>query len=555
MLYRYRNILPVAGACFIQCVRLASAEHDESCGVNYSTEQQLTNWSSTHKVEPGRLYEPQNAQEVVRVLQCFHNKGKKIRAVGTALSPNGIGMSSSGSDSAMLSLGALDFIEVDKANMTVKVGAGATLGGWTQVSAHGTGISLPPVDEMIVHMQVATPTEGLLSLADSGAVNTNLFKMCKVGLGALGIVTEMTLKCIPQLDLVENTTIQTRNTISGKDNISHSSRLEKFRHVRYMWIPYTDTVVQVVSNPLPAGMSIDDIHIENHLQISNPTSAFVELLLQLCPEKDPEEANKLSFSQLRDELLDLAPLDTQHIRAVNAAEADFWKKSCGMRLDDSTNILGFDCGGEQWVLEVCFPIGTIEEQYQVSKKGHKEGKDITFVKKVCEAIESAGLPAPAPIEQRWTARSTAPLSPAYSENPDDIFSWVGVIMYMPPKQSEEDRQRITRTFQEYTSLLTPIFEEYGAVPHWAKIEVPPTFTLGSEDFSSLKPSVHPNPRVEALKRRLKNRYDIEYFNCLRRSLDPKNILSNTLIDTLLPVDDAVNPGPIWKKRSTKRVQK
>jgi L-galactono-1,4-lactone dehydrogenase len=40
------------------------------------------------------------------------------------------------------------------------------------------------------------------------------------------------------------------------------------------------------------------------------------------------------------------------VARVNAAEAKYWSMSQGWRLDDSTNILGFDCGGQQLVLEV-----------------------------------------------------------------------------------------------------------------------------------------------------------------------------------------------------------
>ena len=264
----------LAQGCF------AKADFDDSCGVSYSTEQQITNWSSTHSASPRRLYEPKSSQEVLRVLQHFHKTKKKLRPVGTALSPNGIGLSDS-DDDCMISVANLDYVNVDKEAMTCTVGAGITvssllaelkkhgmtlenfssiqeqqMGGWTQVSAHGTGISLPPVDEMIVNMQIATPTEGLLSLSETKQnsihplVNRDLFRMCKVGLGSLGVVTEMTLKCIPSLDLVEKTTIKTRNTISS----GHKERLEKYRHVRYMWVPYSDTVVQVTTNPLPAGV-------------------------------------------------------------------------------------------------------------------------------------------------------------------------------------------------------------------------------------------------------------------------------------------------------------
>ena len=131
--------------------------------------------------------------------------------------------------------------------------------------------------------------------------------------------------------------------------------------------------------------------------------------IQLKPNMDKDYVTKLSFSELRDILLSINPLDTNHIKRVNDAEASFWKLSSGARYDDSTNILGFDCGGQQLVFEVCFPIGTLNDA---------TGKDIEFVKQLLDIAESAGIPAPSPIEQRWTARSTSPMSPAYSENKD-----------------------------------------------------------------------------------------------------------------------------------------
>ena len=38
---------------------------------------------------------------------------------------------------------------------------------------------------------------------------------------------------------------------------------------------------------------------------------------------------------------------------VNRAEAEYWRLSSGTRVGYSDEILGFDCGGEQLVLEVC----------------------------------------------------------------------------------------------------------------------------------------------------------------------------------------------------------
>jgi hypothetical protein len=64
--------------------------------------------------------------------------------------------------------------------------------------------------------------------------------------GSLGVVTEMTLKCIPQMNLLEESAVFDKNKMDIQE---HVDRLRTYRHVRYMWVPYTNTVVTVVSNP------------------------------------------------------------------------------------------------------------------------------------------------------------------------------------------------------------------------------------------------------------------------------------------------------------------
>jgi L-galactono-1,4-lactone dehydrogenase len=44
--------------------------------------------------------------------------------------------------------------------------------------------------------------------------------------------------------------------------------------------------------------------------------------------------------------LALDPLSKPHVVAVNQAEAQFWQRSEGVRIDWSDKILGFECGGE-----------------------------------------------------------------------------------------------------------------------------------------------------------------------------------------------------------------
>ena len=40
-----------------------------------------------------------------------------------------------------------------------------TMGGFTQVGSHGSGATIPPVDEQVVSMKLVTPAKGCLTLS------------------------------------------------------------------------------------------------------------------------------------------------------------------------------------------------------------------------------------------------------------------------------------------------------------------------------------------------------------------------------------------------------
>ncbi|PWZ28125.1 L-galactono-1,4-lactone dehydrogenase 2, mitochondrial [Zea mays] len=133
--------------------------------------------------------------------------------------------------------------------------------------------------------------------------------------------------------------------------------------------------------------------------------------------KDPE-IDTLSFTELRDKLLALDPLAIDHVVKINKAEAEYWKKSEGYHMGWSDEILGFDCGGQQWVSENCFPTETLAKPSM---------KDLEYIDKLLQLIEKEEIPAPGPIEQRWTARSKSPMSPGSSSEEDDVFSWFAMV--------------------------------------------------------------------------------------------------------------------------------
>lgn len=503
------------GAALAYVVATHLSETDE--GEEESEAATVENWSGTKKVECERMVTPETMEELVRALES--TKRKKMRPVGSALSPNGCAFEGKG----MVSMGLLDkVVSVDAEKKTVTLQAGARvrevvealrphgltlqnyasireqqMGGFTQVGAHGTGATIPPVDDTVVEMKIVSPSRGLVTL--SAEKEPELFKLAKCGIGALGVVAELTIQCVDAHKLVEHTWTATPSEIESK----HESWLREHQHIRYMWIPHTDTVVVVASNPLKPGER--EPRIKSGYSEKKRVEPLVRLLREVAPNVNP--AN-MGFGQLRDELLKVNPLNVEHVKRVNAAEAEFWKRSKGMRVDWSDQILGFDCGGQQHVLEVAFPAGELESERSAAAPLRE---DLQFMRELREMIEEKQIPAHAPIEQRWTSGSSSPMSPA-AGSPQSLHSWVGIIMYLPTTV-ESEREAITQAFTRYGEQeFDKLGDKYKIRTHWAKIELP-------EDAN----------RLATLRRQIREHYPVKEFNAARKYMDPYGSLSNELI--------------------------
>lgn len=491
----------------------------------------VSNWSGTHEVQTRTFLQPETLAELESIVKESNQKKQKIRPVGSGLSPNGIGLTRAG----MVNLALMDqVLDVDKEKKLVKVQAGIRvqqlvdgikehgltlqnfasireqqIGGIIQVGAHGTGARLPPIDEQVVSMKLVTPAKGTIEI--SKEKDPDLFYLARCGLGGLGVVAEVTLQCVEQQELVEHTYVSNLKDIKK----NHKKLLSENKHVKYLYIPYTDTVVVVTCNPVSKWKG------SSKFQPKYSKEEALQQLRDLCKEslskyraaiaikssdENEPDINELSFTELRDKLIALDPLNKEHVMKINQAEADFWRKSEGYRVGWSDEILGFDCGGQQWVSEICLPAGTLSKPSM---------KDLEYMEELMQILEKENIPAPAPIEQRWTAHSKSVMSPAYSPAEGDIFSWVGIIMYLPTTDSRQ-RKQITEEFFHYRNLTyARLWDRYSAYEHWAKIEVP-------KDKEEL----------EALQVRLRKKFPVDAFNKARAELDPNHILSNNMLDKL-----------------------
>ena len=330
----------------------------------------VINWSGTHSIEvPNQYYfEPETVSELESIVAKCQKEKIPIRPVGSALSPNAISFQPKG----MISMANMDqIINIDKENMTVTVQAGARvsqvvdalrphgltlpnlasiaeqqMGGFTQIGAHGTGANISPVDDFVTSLKMVTPAKGTVELTEKDG---EMFHLAKVGLGCFGIVSEITMECIPSHKLLEHTYVLTR--AQAKENLNEL--LKKHKHIRYMWIPYQDAVVVVTNDPEDENSAdIVKESIKNNSTGGNDDNMkpLKDLLKELAKNSDSpytdEMLDEKGFGELRDALLSFKPLSGQHVKTVNKAEAEFWRQSEGYQLKPSDQLLQFDCGGQ-----------------------------------------------------------------------------------------------------------------------------------------------------------------------------------------------------------------
>lgn len=515
----------------------------------YDVDNDIINWSGTHSVTARRFYQPESVDELRAIVRYAHDHRVKIRPVGSALSPNGLPLNETG----MISVSALDrILSVDVASKQVRVQAGARVsqvvealrpygltlrnfasiteqqvGGFTQVGAHGTGVDIATVDEQVIAVRLVTPAAGEIELSENDEDPT-LFHVARASLGLMGVVCQLTIQCVDAHKLVETTTVMSHADVVK----SHHSLLRENRHLRYMWIPNTDRVVVVTCNPVDEDR-VDQKVTQSQVSMNEKLKHVRQLLMSHRDNKlSHDKVDALQFTALRDELLVLDPLNVDWVRRINHAEADFWAKSQGTRVDWSDRILQFDCGGQQWVSEVAFPVyidtdtdcNDNESEEENDNQKQQQDKvipsDIQYMLDLVKMIDDEEIAAPSPLEQRWSAPSSSPMSLACEraeKQTADYYSWVGVIMYLPDETVEPvKRQRITHAFKQYKTMCElKLWPKVGAVEHWAKIEMPAT-----EQEAAL------------LQQRTTRKYPVEAFKAICSIFDPHGVLRNDLTETI-----------------------
>ena len=247
------------------------------------------NWSGSQRSRPQFIARATTVDDVVEALAFARERGLRVKAVGAGHSFTGI----AATDDIQLDISALDGIYAVNGTQ-VTLGAGTnlyqladlldplglaltnmgdidrqTMAGATSTGTHGTGALFGGLATQIVSALLVLADGSLLYVSEEE--NAELLPAVRLGLGALGILIEITIECSPSFLL--NAVEKPEPLQEVLDN--WIERCHTADHFEFYWFPHTDTALTKTNTRLsadqpkklqhPVGRWIDDQLMANHV--------------------------------------------------------------------------------------------------------------------------------------------------------------------------------------------------------------------------------------------------------------------------------------------------
>jgi L-gulono-1,4-lactone dehydrogenase len=222
------------------------------------------NWARNQSMTPAAVVHPASVDEVSRVVKEAAAAGRRVKAIGSGHSFTGIGLT----DGVLVRLDRLDrLVSADPTTGRVVVQAGLSLHRLNALLAErGLGLTnMGDIDVQTVSGAIATGTHGTgrdsgalatqvvgleLVLADGSVLtcsaqeNPDVFAAARVSLGALGIVTAVTLQAEPAFLLsADERPMPLLEVIDDFER--HVAENE---HFELYWFPHTDLALTKRNN-------------------------------------------------------------------------------------------------------------------------------------------------------------------------------------------------------------------------------------------------------------------------------------------------------------------
>lgn len=247
----------IAGAAFIPAVVSTVTSCDYTSNEIPTEKAKWQNWSGLQRCNPQEIVSPANEDELAEILK----KSKKARIVGTGhsfmplvptdytlvnidqfsglVSHNNEKMTATIKAGSKLSQISRDLDEIGQAIYSLPDIFYQSLAGSISTATHGTGKKYGALHHYIESLKLMTPKGELLEC--STTKNSDLFRAAKVSLGALGVITEITLKNRKSYNLHRKVTVYKIEELLEKA----PEYFEKYDHFELYYIPGTGASLAV----------------------------------------------------------------------------------------------------------------------------------------------------------------------------------------------------------------------------------------------------------------------------------------------------------------------
>jgi len=410
------------------------------------------NWAGNQRCVPAQVHEPQFTDQVAAVVRSAAAAGERVKVIGGAHSFTDTAMT----DGHLLSLDAMNqVLAVEGHDVTVQAGIRLrdlndalfarglalpnlgdidvqSIAGATSTATHGTGVEFANLATNIVGLELVTG-DGSVVRADEHR-DPELLRVARVGLGALGILTEVTLRCVPAFNLRAVETIEPLVDILGDfGNVMRSTD-----HVEFYWMPGArrcqvkrNTRTDEPARPQPTLEYVRDKWIGENLAFGT-----VCRVGRRFPTLAPKVAKLVMSAASERELVDRSDRIFCSPRKVHFVE-----------------------------MEYGIPFDAVPDA----------------IERIDRLVATLPFPPMFPIEVRSSAADDIPLSTA-NQRPS---GWVAVHQY------------VGAPYEAYFQGVEQIMNDYAGRPHWGKLHYQSRHTLAHrypewDTFRSWRSKLDPN---------------------------------------------------------------
>ena len=419
-----------------------------------SDDHTFHNWARTITCRPASYCQPENQDGVVQIVKAALSAGKRVRTVGAGHSWSPLVLTRD----VLVNLDKMQQLTVDVGGRTATMQAGirlknltpglaaqglglANLGsileqsiaGVTATATHGTGLGIGNLSTLIIGMKLVTGSGDVVTITQA---DRELLDAARVSLGALGIVTEVTLQCVADYTLE-----YTAYACKLDDIIDRIDSLNRENTRARLWwlvpsIGPKDNVILTTMNPPGTAPGV----------MARSESLLTATAQPLAPAPLPMDAEGLA--------------STTTLLTGN-------RTGC-------FKLLRFTGRYDQVLTVPLLPVLHRECEYAVPV-----GKAADALRAFKRAIEEGDLTMKMPVEVRFVAKDQSLLSPARGTD----VCYIGL-------STQDNASEVFERFE-------PIMRRLGGRPHWGKLfsltreDVKAMYPDSYETFSRIRKQLDP----------------------------------------------------------------